>query len=487
MADRTTETERWRLDPSAYFREALGLEPWSRQRDILNAVRDHDRIAVRSGHKVSKSTSAAGIALWWAHTRPKGGVILTAPTGRQVKRIVWRELRRLAATARERGVDIPEPPLDPGTGLQWDDGRFIFGFSTDNTENMGGYSGAELLFIVDEASGVAEEIFEAIEGNRAGGARLLCLGNPTQPAGTFADAFGRHRAGWHTLHVSSEESPNVTGEAAIPGLATRDWVEEKRRDWGEDSPLFQVRVRGNFADASDACVIPLGLIERAIDRWDAEDVERARTSADDARRLGPLNLGVDVARFGDDDSVSCAVRGDHVLELVARNGFAEEAVAGLVLAQARAWRHRGEPPPRAKIDTTGGSGLGVASILHQAPDLVEVVEVSASERANAEDEYPNRRSELWFATQLWLREGGAIPDDERLCGDLVAPHYGFDARGRRQVEKKEDFKRRLKRSPDRADALALAVYAPWSQPLGAKFGSPQTRWGAAAGRTRGFG
>ncbi len=113
-------------------------------------------------------------------------------------------------------------------GLQMADGREIVGFSTDSPERMSGISGANLLFILDEASGIPEPIFEAVEGNRAGGAKVIMFSNPTSTSGTFYEAFHRKRNFWHTIHISAEESPNVTGgQISIPGLATAEWVEEK--------------------------------------------------------------------------------------------------------------------------------------------------------------------------------------------------------------------------------------------------------------------
>ncbi len=128
----------------------------------------------------------------------------------------------------------------------------------------------------------------------AGGASILLISNPTQTSGTFYEAFTTKRHLWHTIHISSETTPNVTeGRTIIPGLATRAWVEEKKADWGEESPLFQVRVRGNFPDQAENSVIGLGLIEAA----------RARYDNAPAALSGRFDLGVDVARYGDDTTV----------------------------------------------------------------------------------------------------------------------------------------------------------------------------------------
>lgn len=439
----------YRHDPVRFCSEVLGFTPWNRQADILEAVRDHPAVAVRSGHKIGKSTAAAATGLWWCATRPRALVIMTSSSYTQVKEILWPEVRRLYRTARQPiGGELFKTP---DGGLSFDDGRRMFGMSTDETERMGGYSGAELLFLIDEASGVDEAIFEAIEGNRAGGGRVCMYGNPTQPTGTFCDAFGAQAEFWYGLHVSSEETPNVVqGRVVIPGLATREWVDERRRKWGEDDPRYLVRVRGNFPGQAPNSVIGVTVVEDAMARWNGVQAE------------GRLEIGVDVARFGDDDSVIQARRGLKAFRPVVVHGQDTVQIAGHALKVARALRRDGERP-RVKVDVIG-VGAGVADQLRQHTDI-EVVDVNVAE-ASTDEENANLRSQLWFATAQWLKNGGAIPADRALKAELVAPTYKFDARGRQVVEPKDAMKKRLQRSPDRADALALSIYSPPLPPRG---------------------
>lgn len=450
-----TDAGKYRHDPVGYFRNVLGVEPWSRQRDVLHAVASHSRVSTRSGHKVSKSNSCAGIAYWWIDSRGRhgDGVVLTAPTGRQVEEILWREVRAIHARCPP-GTFAAAPAKLPSTGLRLPDGRFIIGFATDEAERLQGFSGASLLFIVDEASGVDESIFEAIEGNRAGGAHVLLTGNPTQTSGTFFDTFGTKAEFWHRLHISSEESPNVTGEASVPGLATREWIDEKRREWGEESPLYQVRVRGNFPEQAENAVIGLGLVQAATQRHAATPDE------------GAFSIGVDPARFGDDETGIAPVRGKRAHAIRTLRSMDTVDVAGQVLATCAELGRDGETI-RVQVDETG-LGAGVLDTLrrHDSVKLVRgggtarlvLVGVNAAESAPTSDLYHRMRDQVWFATRDWLRDGGAIPDDGRLHGELVAPLYAFDTGGRYVVEPKAKTKARLGRSPDRADALGLAVF-----------------------------
>lgn len=433
----------------------LGIEPWSRQRDILEAAATCPRVAVRSGHKVSKSCSAAGLALWWVSTRTRGQVVFTSSTDRQVRGILWKEL-----TARHSKARVPIGGvlhIDPGTGLVFPDGRTVVGFTARDAERMAGFSGDELLFIVDEASGIDEAIFNAIEGNQAGGAHVLMFGNPTKTSGYFFDAFHEKREYFRTIHISSEETPNVIERRkVVPGLALYEWVQEKRTEWGVDSPLYAMRVRGNFPAQASNAVVGLAHVEAARARW-------AKTPAS-----GPLVIGVDVARFGDDETVITAVRGYKTLRTEAISSMDTVDVAGRARRMAIELRdemredgscsaqYAWHTLPRVQVDEIG-VGAGVLDILSRYDDI-EAVGVNVATKSDVPHEHPLLRDQLWFALADWLKEGGAILKDPKLEGELVAPTYKFDERGRRKVESKVDIKSRLGRSPDRADALALAIY-----------------------------
>lgn len=432
-------------DPVDFASAVLNLRPWSKQAHILRQVATHDRVAVRSGHKVGKSTLAAVAALWFPHAFRGGRVVMTAPTARQVRIVLWREVRRLyQRSSLPLGGKMNQLPE---LGFQAPGGGEVLGFSTDEPEKIAGVSGEHVLYIVDEGSGVDDEIFEAIEGSRAGGAKLLVLGNPTRTSGAFYRAFTSEAASWIALHVSSEHSPNITGEVSIPGLATSAWVDEKRTDWGEESPLFQVRVRGNFPMQAENSVIGLGLVEAARQRY--EDVEDG----------GLLRIGVDVARFGDDESVIWPVRDVRALRPSVLKGEDVVQVAGKVM-EVVAIERRGIEPVRIQVDVIG-IGAGVADILRNRHDEgITVVDINAGGSAT-DDAYARVRDEMWFQLKDWLKDGAGIPDDGMLHQELLAPTYSFLPTQKIKVESKDELKKRLSgRSTDRADALALAIYSP---------------------------
>ena len=439
-----------RADPVVFASEVFGLRVWRRQAELLASVRDHDRVTATSGHKTGKSTSFAILAWWFASDpegRPAARVAMTSASARQVKKILWREIRALWRRAKARGYDLgPEPALDPETGVQWDDGREIFGFTSRDPEKAAGTSGAWLLFLLDEASGIPEEIFEALEGNRAGGAKIVLASNPTQQSGEFYESHHTKRRFYQPLTISSEEAAEV--DPPIPGLATRAWIAEKREEWGPDSPLYHVRVAGRFAAQATDAVVGLSLVLDAVERGrDKELVGEGR-----------LVVGFDVARFGDDETVLAPRRGRRVFSLIPLPpGDGPDTAARALVALGDAGLLEPDELPRLIVDANG-VGASVYDALSRRDDC-EAVAVNTATVANDSENYANLRAELHFALNAWLREGGALPDDARLQSEIVAPTYRADGRNRLLVESKDDLRKRLRRSPDRADAVMLTFAA----------------------------
>jgi hypothetical protein len=434
----------YRNRPVDLARDMFGVELWSRQSELVQAVADHDRVACRSGHKTGKSLAVAVLAWWFALSRPAGRVVITSPAGRQIRVVNWREVRRLHRIAKPAiAAEVNE---HPERGAQLATGGEILGFTSDEPERFAGISGEDLLFIVDEASGIAPEIYETIMGSAAGDAKILLVGNPTRQAGPFFDAFHDSADLWHRLHISSEESPNViAAERLIPGLATKKWLDERRADWGDGSPLYSVRVKGEWPSQAANAVIGIELVERATTGYDraAFDTEP-----------GKLVLGVDVARFGGDESVIFVVRGKVALPPIVRRGLDSIALANLVVQTAMTYWRDGDVPV-ANVDETGVGG-GVVDQLRRMKGIT-VNAINAGE-SPGDPQYQRRRDELWFGIRDWLKDGGMLPNDPKLVGELVAVEYAFTPTGKIQVEGKDELRKRLGRSPDRADALALGVH-----------------------------
>lgn len=495
-------SSRFRDDPAAFCREVLGFEPWAKQVEILEAVRDHRRVAVRSGHKVGKSSGAAALALWHWASYPDARVVMTSTTSRQVDQILWRELRMRVARAGRclaciaadpAGRRIPRPCPHSTiivddvhtvcgelarTGLKSDDFREIFGFTAREAEAVAGVSGKHLLYIVDEASGVPDVIYEAIEGNRAGGASILLIGNPTKTSGEHYEAFTKKKHLYHCITVSSEETPNaISGQCLVPGLAELEWIEEKKLEWGEESPQYKIRVKGVHAENEDGCIFSVHAIVSAERRWH----ELALESLERRVYRGRLWLGIDPAGATGtgDESAFCARRGPMALRLVTMRGLTAEAhtahalgmIADLEEPEDRAL----ETCPVVVIDRSGSVGaelygtlrahLGTYEAVGAAPPFVLVGVRSSDKPERKPDHYGTLRDELAASTEAWMREGGAIPEDTKLAAELHALRWVEDQRQRLKVTPKDELRKLLDRSPDRYDALALAVWEPaWLRP-----------------------
>jgi len=431
---------RCRREPLFFSRYVLGGEqPWSRQAEILHALRDHPRVAVRSGHGVGKSWTAARAAIWFLYTHPHSIVLTTAPTHRQVRSILWAEIRRQVRTAR-----LPLGGRLTETRLVLDDDWFALGLSTDEPERFQGYHAEHLLLIMDEAPGVPEMIYDAARGLLTSRhARVLLIGNPTTSSGPFYEAFRNPE--WRHIRVPCTDCPNVrSGELLYPKLVTRGWVETQRREWGEDSPSFRARVMGEFPAESESRLIPLAWLQAAQ--------ERAERLPAQTRRL---RLGVDVARYGTDRTVLLVADDLGVREVREATGLSTMEVAGRVLALARA---RGIPAERVAVDDTGVGG-GVVDRLREQGFAVRAFRGAA--RA-ASRHFANLRAEAYWHVRQRLapdaREPLAIPSRERsLCHELAAIEYGFNSRGQIEIEAKDAIRARLGRSPDAADALAICL------------------------------
>lgn len=450
MTTTTSRVERLRCaiadDPAGFSERVLGFSAWSKQREILESVRDHKRTAVRSCHGSGKTATAARVALWFLAAYPRSRVITTAPTFTQVRDLLWPEIHAAIAKA-PTGL---YPPADT-TRLTLAKDWYAVGVSTNRPERFQGQHAEHLLLIVDEASGVEESIYEAAEGfMTADGGRVLLIGNPTQTAGQFYRAFHQERSEWNTIHISALDTPNFTGESVPDHVArsmvSREWVDEKRRLWGEDSPMWQIRVMGEFPTTPDDQVIGLASVEAAQSR-ETDPGE-------------PIVVACDVARYGSDETVIVVRRGEQARIVAAYTGKSLMETAGRILDVCRGL----DSSYRVVVDDSGLGG-GVTDRLREVGLKVDAF--TGGSTAHDPDLYPNRRSEAWFAFAEHLPTLD-LDRDAQLAADLVAPRYTIDSQGRRVVEPKDATKRRLGRSPDRADAILMA-YAPAPR-LGASFG-----------------
>jgi phage terminase large subunit len=432
-------------DPEAYAREIERIHLYSKQMEVVRAVQEHDRVACKAANAVGKTVVGAFVARWWLSAGPGSIVIATAATEGQLRRVLMREIR----SGVKRAGDFFAGAVVTESEIRLADDWYLAAFSTDTPEALQGHHGERVLVLVDEASGLDEAIYEAAEGLLAGGdTKLLLLGNPLRTSGSFYDAFTSRRDEFHRLSISAFDTPAWTGEkvprALRRKLVSRKWAErlEKR---GPESNEYRVRVLAEFPDRADDSVVALADLQQAQE----QTVETGL----------PLVIGVDVARFGGDKTVVAVREGHRIRVAKVTSGRDLMWTTGSVLDLARSLHERTGRKPRIVVDDVGLGG-GVTDRLREIGEF-QVVAFNGGGKASSRDAV-NRRSELW------LRAGEVMPlldldgGDEELAADLLAPTFSFASDGARLVEPKANTRKRLRRSPDRADAvlLTLAVEPP---------------------------
>lgn len=428
----------WATDPAGWCTHH-GDHLWTAQQAICSSVVAHTRTAVQSCHGIGKSFISARLALWWIDSHPPGTaiVVTSAPTYAQVHAILWEEIRKGHRRAKLPGhvLKSDEWQLDNGD---------IAGFGrkpADHDED--GFQGIHrryVLVILDEACGIPKALFtgaEAIITNTD--CRMVAIGNPTDPGTEFGQVC-KPGSGWNVIQVSAFDTPNFTGEKIPDSLSSLlispDWVDDKRRRWGEDSPLWKSRVLGEFPDVGENTLIHPAWIQAAQDR--------------DLTPTEPSTLGVDVARFGPDSTVIAHRRGPWA-RIIDTMGYSKTTTtAGHV---ARIQHDHGYPV--AHVDGVGVGG-GVVDILSE--NGMPVADLQSGGSPSDTARFKNARAE-WYWTLRTLFQDGRIdidPADDDLASQLAQIRYDIDSKGRIVIESKDDMKARGVNSPDRADALMFA-------------------------------
>ncbi len=434
-------------DPVGFIEYILDERPWSIQAQIAEALRDNPQVAVPSCFGSGKDWIAARLVCWWVAT---GGIaVTTADTYRQVRDILWRELRK----AHIRGG---LPGNIPSIESRWEvpeTGAFAIGIKPDdyNPEGLQGIHGRRVLVVLDEANGIGAPLWEAAKGLIVNeGSRVLAIGNPHEPAGAFFEAC--RTPTWKVIHISVMDTPNFTGEQvpekAQAELVSPFWLEQRRAEGLEGTPWWQAKVLGQFPDTASNAVIPLAWVEEA----------RQRQHIPDAREWA----GLDVARFGNDDSalVEGSGNGPESVEVVHGQDTMQVAGMGMRYLTSR----RGN----LAVDVIG-VGAGVVDRIKEQKPPGTLLGVNVADTPDHDtDLLLNLRSQVWWDVRRALdpktdehislaRLGEQ--DYARLRSELTAPTYRMTSSGKVQIESKEEMKARGLPSPDLADAFCLALYA----------------------------
>lgn len=450
----------WRRDPVCWAKDWLGVDllgpPWddpdqrAYQAEIAMSLVDNAMTYVVSGNGIGKDFTSSIIVPWWICTG-SGICITTAPTDRQVREILWGEIRARARSARAP-LGGRLYPAEPKWTMR--DTWYARGYTATDENAFQGRHGRRVLAVGDEAAGIPEFVWPALLGCAVGSEdRVLLIGNPTcSPVHPFAtgasspDIPGKK----HTIRVKSTETPNCrTGEDTIPGLMSKDGVERIYRMHGRNSAVANARVHAIFPQAGADSLIGYQHVGPARERW----AQGVRSKPGDVCRAGG-----DVARFGDDLTSFAWVKG--------AEAHCDGADAKGQLSQPEVEAHfglRSREIGAAGISIDGGAmGPGPIDYLRQNRASYNlhrdfyVYEVLFGSKAHDEEMYADRRTELWVTMRDFLGDSASIDIDDELAEELMSPTYTYVGR-RYKLEPKKDTKKRLGKSPDRADALALAI------------------------------
>ncbi|MBS6956531.1 MAG: terminase [Enterocloster asparagiformis] len=468
-------------EPTYFVEDIIRAKPDQKQRDILRSLRDYPMTSVRSGHGIGKSAVEAWSVIWFICTRPFPKIPCTAPTEHQLMDVLWAEISkwmRNNPALKDELIWTKEKLYMKGYPEEW----FAVPRTATNPEALQGFHAEHVLYIIDEASGVSDKVFEPVLGAMTGeDAKLLMMGNPTRLTGFFYDSHHRNRAQYSAMHVDGRDSCHVS----------KKFVQQIIDMFGMDSDVFRVRVAGQFPKATPDSLIAMEWCESATKLQ--PDISRTR-----------VDIGIDVARYGDDSSVLYPlVDKVHSPAYEVHNHNRTTEISGYAVMMIKQYAQQyPDAVIRVKVDCDG-LGVGVYDNLYDQKDAVideiwadrcraaglnpndgnqwdkckdiprvdlDIVEChfgAAGGKVDDEDpvEYSNSTGLMWGKIRKYLKDGRLqLPDDDTLFSQLSNRRYSVNKDGKIEMERKEAMKKRGLPSPDIADALALALYDPieWS-------------------------
>lgn len=462
-------------DPVRFASHVLGLDLWPREVEILRSIKSNRRTAIKACHGVGKTFTLAVAALWWLARYRDGVVLTTSSTERQVRTQLWFEIHRLVA-----GANVPYEGLKATELKLRGDHNFALGFSTNHSENFQGYHGKHVLIVADEALGIEPGVWDAVAGTMAGGeVHVVMAGNPTAPSGTFYDAFTKDRALWNCFSISVFDSPNFKGitleqllemepsqggpldQNPIPYLVTKRWAYDQRQTWWHgdpaSSPLWMSRVMAEFPSQPDNALFQLLWLERAKQR-------ALEALAPDAPKNLPLFAGVDVGG-GTSETVAyvCEFR-EGRLRIVAMGAWRGQDTRGQVVRFLSQFRGR------LCLVCVDSIGIGYNFVKHLQDEHFPAVGVNVSLPCQSKPHlgendpakrFVNEKARAYQSlADLFERDLVDGLTDEETIGQLAGIRSELDSHGRVKIESKERARERGVVSPDRAEALMLAVCKP---------------------------
>jgi len=445
-------------NPVAFLEDMLDMDCDDWQADVAVDIATNPKVAVKSGQGVGKTALEAGLIIWFLVCRPYSKVIATAPTMQQLYDVLWAEISKWLESSKVKNLLTwtKTKVYMVGDSERW----FATAKTATKPENMQGFHEDHMMIVVDEASGVADPIMEAILGTLTGfDNKLLLMGNPNRIDGVFYDAFNKDRDKFKTHTVSSRDSKRTSKEN----------IEMLESKYGKDSDVVRVRIDGNFPKGALDSFISLETVELACSK-------NNHVKQEDVNSSKVLHIGVDVARFGDDKTVITPRISTKVYEFRKYSKKSTMETAGNVIVCCKEYMKRFPHLKNCiiKVDDSGVGG-GVTDrlneVIREEKLPYRVIPVNNGDKAS-DDYYFNLGCQLWGHLKELLElnfsnnvQGKAdvqieLPNDEELIKQLSVRKYHMTSKGKIQLETKKEMKERGIGSPDTADSLSLAMYEP---------------------------
>jgi len=421
----------WYKDPVIFSEQALNFKLADYQQEVLRALANHNRVAVRSGHGVGKTELASVAVLWFLCTRPFSKVITTASVWRQVNEFLWPAIHNKIRNAKSI-IKQMFPAGDKNknkivmhdifTNEKYDE-WYAIGVASDKPENLEGAHAEYILYVVDEAKAVPRVTFEAIEGALTTNAKLLVISTPASPTGYFYDIFTKYTDKFKTFHIPSTKSLFVS----------KKWIEDRKREWGESSPVYRTRVLGEFADNIDNVLISLSALEKLFTDKEVEE--------------GRIIAGLDIARFGVDKTVLSIRKGNQLIHIDAIDNSNLMYVVGWTINKIKEFEI-----DEIRVDECG---LGAGVLDRLIEQGYNAIGINVGQSAENKEYYSNLKAELYWQLKRKIEDRDIsilnsinINYKDKLIQELTAIKYDFNSKGQIKIIDPE-------KSPDFADATML--------------------------------
>lgn len=457
----------WIKNPVEAVKDWFHITPEDYQADIIHSLLSPDganRVVAKSAHGVGKTTTLALVDWVYLMTRPKCRVVATAPTQSQLKDILWPEVAKWGERMPEQFRGMWEISETHVRHKEFPKTWFAVARTSNRPENLQGFHNDNILINVDEASGVAQNIFEVIEGTLSEAeqegreAKFIMTGNPTQVLGEFYNAFHKNKGLYARYTISGDDmrpKDKNGGRIYVSSRVTEAYRKNMARKYGRNSAVYDVRVRGLFPSMSDNTVIPLA--------W-AEAAQYVTLPVFD-RVSDPYVFSMDVSRMGADETVLACFRRGHCLWMKTWPKTSTGQCVDIIADAVTQAEKEGISILRFIVDEPGIGG-GVIDAARRANLPVIGYHGGASPTENSGDpeedvrRFINRRARDWWHVRLLLERNQVhIPNDETLVNQLASVQYEYNDRDKVRIESKGNMRDRLGEdaSPDRADALVMGL------------------------------